>query len=101
MKKIIKLHKSKFTLLYTSAKANDLSLTQVRQMSLGKHQRNRDRQILRKEGLYLDWPNRLFDGFMLRVPVYTKQTHREVGYQVYMSKAEIPAPYKCLWPVSA
>jgi len=98
MKKIIKRHKLKFTRLYKSAKANDLGFTLVRQLSLDKHQLNLDRQMLRKEGITLDWPNRQFDGFMLTVPVFTKQTRREVGYQVYLSKAEIPAPYKCLWP---
>ncbi|OUS02671.1 hypothetical protein A9Q81_08490 [Gammaproteobacteria bacterium 42_54_T18] len=101
MKKIIKRHKLTFTRLYHSAKENDLGLTLVRQLSLDKHQLNRDRQVARKEGIYLDWPNSLFDGFLLMVPIFTKKTHCEIGYQVYASKAEIPEPYKCLWPTLA
>lgn len=101
MKNIIKRHKLKFTRLYKSAKENDLGFTLVRQLSLDNHQLNRDRQVARKEGIYLDWPNGQFDGFMLMVPAFTKQTRRKVGYQVYLSKAEIPEPYKCLWPASA
>lgn len=97
MKKTIKQHKLKFTRFYQSAKENDLGFTQVRQLSLAKHQCNRDRQVGRKEGIYLDWANRQFDGFMLMVPVFTKQTRCEVGYQVYLSKTEIPDPYKYLW----
>lgn len=97
MKKTIKRHKLTFTRLYQSAKENDLWFAQVRQLSLAKHQLNQDKLVARKEGSYLDWRNSLFDGFMLMVPALTKQTHREIGYQVYLSKAEIPEPYKCLW----
>lgn len=100
MKNITKRHKLTFTRLYQSAKVNDLPLTMVRQMSLDKHQLNRDRKIARKEGTYLDWRNSCFDGFMLTVPLLTKKTHYEVGYRVYLSKEEIPSPFQCLWTTS-
>jgi len=100
MKTIIKRHKLTFTRLYQSAKENDLEFTLVRQMSLVKHQLNKDKQVARKEGVYLDWQNSQFDGALLMIPTFTKQTHRELGYQVYLSKAEIPDPYKCLWTTS-
>ena len=100
MKNIIKRHKLKFTKLYQVAKANDFSLTQVRQMSLTKHQVNRDKQLAKNEGAYLDWRNYLFDGFLLMVPMRTKKTHCEVGHKAYLSKKEIPEPYKCLWPAT-
>ena len=97
MKKIIKGHKLTFTRLYQSAKENDLGVAQVRQLSLAKHELNQDKRVARKEGSYLNWRNSIFDGFILMVPALTKQTHREIGYQVYLSKAEVPEPYKCLW----
>ena len=97
MKNITKRQKLKLSKLYQSAKANDLSLTQVRQLSLTKHQINRDIKLTKKEGTFVDWQNYHFDGFLLTVPLFIKKTHTEVGYQVYLSKAEIPNPYKCLW----
>ena len=89
-----------FIMVYQVAKANDFSLTQVRQMSLTKHQVNRDKQLAKNEGAYLDWRNYLFDGFLLMVPMRTKKTHCEVGHKAYLSKKEIPEPYKCLWPAT-
>ena len=97
MKNITKRHKLKFTRLYKSAKANDLSLTQVRKMSLNKHSINQDKQIAKKEGTFVDWQNYHFDGFLLMAPLLTNKTHTEVGHQIYLSTAETPDPYKCLW----
>ena len=100
MKNIIKRHKLKFTKLYQIAKANDFSLTQVRQMSLTKNTINRDKKLAKKEGIYFDWRNYRFDGFILMVPMLTKKTHCEVGHKAYLSKKEIPDPYKYLWPTT-
>lgn len=97
MRKITRKRKAKFTQIHQTAKMNDIGFAQVRQLSLRSHQNNEDKKRASKEGVYHDWQNSEFDGFLLMVPIFTNKTHYEIGHQVYLSKAEVPEPFQHLW----
>ncbi len=97
MKYITKRYKKKITHLHQQAKKVGSTIHHQRVMSKGKKAFKLDRELAKKEGTYLHWPDNVFDGFMLMVSVRTKYTGREVGLKIYLSKGEVPQPFQCLW----